>query len=91
MTLLALENKKENRQHELFINFYKFMGADKRKIFTLDYFVETTKIDLSRRLKEHYFNKLVHANLIEPTWITINSDDAYQLNWDVIKIIEELL
>jgi len=86
-----IEQVKENRHMELLIHFYKNMGEDKYKLFTYQYFMDAVKgLDMSDRLKDHYFDKLEDMKAIRALSLTLDDCVTYRLDYIVSDLLKEL-
>ena len=79
---------KENRQMELLYCFYQNKGE--AHVFTQDYFNEKVKnqIDMSERLIDHYFSKLLDMGAIKESGIILNDQTSYSITYVAIDLLE---
>ena len=89
---MSSQTLKENRQIELLYCFYQNRGE--AYVFTQDYFMDAVsdKIDITPRLRDHYFDKLIDMGAIIETGIILNENVSYRISYlglDLLELIDQ--
>lgn len=86
-----MENPRKLNHTNLLIEFALRMDSV-YDTFTKAYFNDKVKdIDLSDRLKDHFFGKMIDLNMIKESGITLNDQTSYYIPYavsDVLRVMK---